>query len=728
MALISESKHIRVQTALGDALGLVKLEGTEGVSQLFRFDLELRSEDTDIDPNQLVGAEAAVVLGLRDQGERFFHGVLSEFRHVGHRTRHSHYRARMRPWLWLLTRRRNCRAYQDKTVPDILQSLLGEYGYPLQLHLSRSYRTWHYCVQYRETDFAFVSRLMEQEGIYYYFEHEADRHKLVLCDAVVNHDPMPGFETIPHRSPGTSANSHVREQFWQEQIWDWEVGWQVHSGAFAHRDYNFTSPSSDLETKASAPRGHSQAEIEVYDYPGEYADSGEGQDYADTRMEELAANHQSATGRTDCRGIAPGHTFTLEDHRRADQNREWLCLEASYEMDAGESEATDRRTGPQFQARFRAIPADQQYRPPRTTPRPVVEGPQTAVVCGSGEIDVDEYARVPVRFHWYRSEGPMGNTSSVYIRVSQLHAGRNFGGIDIPRVGEEVIVSFLEGDPDQPIVTGRVYNADNMPPYELPANKTQSGVKTRSTEGGGEDNFNEIRFEDKIGAEEMYLHAEKDQNTVVENNQGIVVGVDREEHIGQDRLLTVGRDKTEEVAANKTIEVGGMHEETIGASQTISVGANLSESVAQNYSETVGIAMQINVGGVMSINVGAAHNLSVGGASIEGVGGSKSESIGGSKTSAVAKGLITNVGAKRESTVAKDDETKIGGQYRLEAAKEGIIQAKKLQFAAKDEILLKCGKAEILMKKSGDITIKGKKMTLKASSNMILKGSTIKEN
>jgi type VI secretion system secreted protein VgrG len=351
----------------------------------------------------------------------------------------------------------------------------------------------------------------------------------------------------------------------------------------------------------------------------------------------------------------------------------------------------------------------------------MVQGPQTAIVVGpSGdEIYTDKYGRVKVSFHWDRYSKSDEN-SSCWVRVAQVWAGTKWGGIQIPRIGQEVIVEFLEGDPDQPIITGRVYNNDNMPPYDLPAEATQSGIKSRSTKGGNADNFNEIRFEDKKGEELVYFHAEKDQGIIVEN--------DRAEFVGRDRSLEVGRDKSEKIDRNKTIQVASVHNEKIGKSMYVTIGSTLTESVGINYAETVGGAMELTVGGALAITVGAAMAETVGGAKTESIGGLKSETIAKNKTMNIGGNLTEKVDKNGDIEYVKDFIHKVGGKRDESVTKEYILKAKKIQLAADDQIHIKTGKAEIIMKKNGDITIKGKKINIKGSGDVIVKGSKIKEN
>jgi type VI secretion system secreted protein VgrG len=398
-----------------------------------------------------------------------------------------------------------------------------------------------------------------------------------------------------------------------------------------------------------------------------------------------------------------------------------------------------------FRSGFTALNSRQDFRPPRSTVKPIVQGPQTAIVVGpSGdEIYTDKYGRVKVQFHWDRY-GKKDEHSSCWVRVSHPWAGKNWGFIAIPRIGQEVIVEFLEGDPDQPIITGRVYNAEQMPPYDLPANMTQTGIKTRSSKGGGVANFNELRFEDKKGSEQLFIHAEKNQDIEVENDETHWVGHDRSKTVDHDELvhvkhdrneqvdnnetIVIGVDQSETVGRNRIVQIGANHSETIGAAMSIVVGANLTETVAVNYAETVGGAMELTVGAALAITVGAAMAETVGGAKTETVGVSKSESVGSDRTLTVGSNVTESVGGNQTVSVGKDLKETIAGQHVVEVTKEAMVQAKKVQIVADDEISLKTGDAEIIMKKNGDITIKGNKITVKGSGDVIIKGSKVLAN
>ncbi len=571
---------------------------------------------------------------------------------------------------------------------------------------------------------------MEQEGIYYYFTHEEGKHTLNLADSSSSHSPLEDGADIDYHP---LSESEVHDEVC---INSWFFSQKIQPGTCVLTDYDFKLPKLALEVDAKIAKDHSESEYEIFDYPGEYVASSDGDNYVRTRIEELHTQHAQAQGQGNVRRMECGALFNLAKFTREDQNREYLLVSVTHNYQGDDFEAGSGGSS-SYTNGFSVVASDVVFRPARMTAKPAVQGPQTAVVVGPGgeEIYTNEHGQVKLQFHWDRY-GTSDENSSCWVRVSQLWAGKTWGGIHIPRIGQEVIVEFLEGDPDRPIVTGRVYNGDQTPPYELPANKTQSGIKSRSSQGGSGANFNEIRFEDKMGEEEMYIHAEKDQNTIVENDQGtlvqhdqtIRVDNDRAESIGRDRRLEVERDKYEEVIRNKSIHVVGVHSEAIDASMNIIVGSSLTETVAINYAETVGASMELTVGAALAISVGGAMSEVVAGSKSEAIGGAKSENIGGKNSLNVGSDLSETIEKNRTIEVGADVKETIGGLYKGAVKKEYTLDAKKIQIIAKDEIKFKTGKAEIVMKKNGDITISGKKITIKGSGDVIIKGSKIKAN
>jgi type VI secretion system secreted protein VgrG len=580
------------------------------------------------------------------------------------------------------------------TVPDIIEDVFKYYGFnDYKLKLTATYPKWEYCVQYRETDFNFVSRLMEQEGIYYYFEHEDGKHTLVLADSISAHNPFPGYEDVTFYELEKGAAG-------REVITDWTMEKEVQPVASALQDFDFKKPKTSLLSSSNVSRQYGKAEYEMYDYPGDYLDHGEGQRLADVRLNEFQSQYEVLYGKATARGLVTGCTFKLKNHPRKDQNREYLITGVKLQADAGEfaSGGSAGGEGEFFSCNLTAIDKSQQFRPERLTPKPTVQGPQTAIVVGpkGEEIYTDEHARVKVHFHWDRHDKSDEN-SSCWIRVSQHWAGKTWGSIHIPRIGQEVMVEFLEGDPDRPIITGRVYNADQVPPYDLPANKTQSGIKSRSSKGGAAPNFNEIRFEDLKGSEQLYIHAEKNQDNVVENDETTKVGHDRTENVGNNENITIGKDRTENVGNDETINISGNRTETVTKDESITINGGRTEQVAKD------------------------ENITINGGRTENVSKDESITIGGGRTEEVSKDESVTVGGGRTVSVAKDDSLSVG---------------KNLTIDAGDSISITTGNASITMKKDGTISISGKDIQIegsgaidaKASKNITMKGQKILQN
>jgi type VI secretion system secreted protein VgrG len=528
----------------------------------------------------------------------------------------------------------------------------------------------------------------------------------------------------------------VREDV--DHVSTWSFSREIQPGAYALDDYNFKTPSVDLLAKRNdkLPAGGSTGEI--YDYPGRYADAGEGKHYVQVRLEELHADYELARGDTNARGLGAGELFKLTGYPRTEQNREYLVVAASHHLEYSDYESLDAGSPSSYDCSFTALSSKVAFRPRRLTPKPVVQGVQPALVVGpSGdEIYTDDYGRVKVHFYWDRHDKKNEN-SSCWVRVCHPWAGKNWGMIHIPRIGQEVIVDFLEGDPDCPIITGRVYNAEQMPPWALPGNMTQSGILTRSSKGGTAANANAIRFEDKKGSEQLWTHAEKNQDSEVENDESHWVGHDRTKTVDHDETTHIKHDRTETVDNNETI--------TIGANRTITVGKNESASVALQRTHNVGVNETINVGAAQQNTIGAAQTNTIGAAqaNIIGanqstkVGGDRSIDVGGNQTATVAGDHSGTISGNLSMTVSGDETRAVSGGRTTSVDKDDALNVtKNLSITAGESVTITTGDASISMKKDGTITIKGKdimvqgsgKIEVKASSDVVIKGSKVGVN
>ncbi len=630
MLFTQSTRLAQISSPLGpDVLLLKNMGGGEELGHLFDYELQLTSNDAAIDLNQLLGKPMSLSLQLSDGGERHFHGIVSRCSQNVDLGQFASYQVTLRPWLWLLSRTSDCRIFQNLSIPQIIKQVFRDLGFSdFEDALSQPYREWEYCVQYRENSFDFVSRLMEQEGIYYFFRHEKDRHVLVLADAYGAHSTVPGYDSVPYYP----RDEQQRER---DHIFDWHLAQEVQPGSLELNDYDFQRPSARIDVRSAMPRPHTAGDYPLYDYPGTYVQSQDGEHYARTRIEALQSLHERVELSGNARGLGAGHLFSLSGFSRQDQNREYLIVGARYYIVQESLESGGGGGGAQFESGLTCIDAQQSFRPLADTHRPVVKGPQTAIVVGpSGEeIWTDQFGRVKVHFYWDRHDQSNEN-SSCWIRVSQAWAGKNWGSMQIPRIGQEVIVSFLEGDPDRPIITGRVYNAEQSVPYDLPANATQSGMKSRSSKGGSPANFNEIRMEDKKGLEQLYIHAERNQDIVVEVDESHSVGHDRNKSVGRDETVTIGSTRLRAVGELDILVVGGKKTDSISQSYVIEVGENLrlvcGESVLElNASGQINLTgkqisfyasgdAEFNTGGVLHLNNGGSAGASPEGQGIKG--------------------------------------------------------------------------------------------------------------
>jgi type VI secretion system secreted protein VgrG len=736
------ARPIELTTPLGpDVLLFRAMHGHEELGRLSDFDLSVLSTQGDIKPGDLLAKSVTVSVLLRDGGYRYFNGYVTRFAQGGMVGRYYEYRMILRPWLWFLTRTADCKIFpENATVKDILETVFTTHSTDAHSFANGNIgaTTREYCVQYRETDFNFVSRLMEEEGIYYYFEHGEGQHVMKLADSYSDHKALP-HATIPYYPPHQQTHSD------EEYIHAWTFTQSIQPGAVALNDYDFIKSRADLTVKANLLESHDLADYEVFDYPGEYTSTADGDRYARARVDEFHTEFDRAQAECNVREIAVGRLFTLINAARLDQEREYLIVAADYTL-RDNSYETSADEGTAYLCSFTAMPSRQQFRPARITPEPKVQGPQNALVVGPAgqEIWCDAYGRVKVQFYWDRY-GTKDQNSSCWIRVSHPWAGAQWGMVALPRIGQEVLVDFIEGDPDRPIITGRVYNDAQMPPYTLDINKTQTGIKTRSSQGGGAANFNEIRFEDMKGSEQLFIHAEKNQDIEVENDETHWVGHDRTKTIDNDETTHVKHDRTETVDNNETITIHGnrtetvdknetitVHQnrtETVDANETISVGGNRTRTVSGNETVTVTLMRTHTVGVNEAITVGAAQEVTVGAAQTVTVGAVQTNTIGANRN--------VDVGANESMTVGGDESRSVtGGRTTSIGADDTLTVAKNLVIDAGDSITIKTGSASISMAKDGTITIKGKDITIdgsgkinaKASSDIVMKGSKILQN
>lgn len=547
------NKSIWVTTPLGpEALLFERMTGHEELGRPFEYEVTVLSPNAAVNAESLLGQSITVSMQLSATEVRHFNGIVTQFSHAGSDVNYTRYTMTLESRLALLNRTNDCRIFQNVSALDAIKTIFREHGIPFAESLNDSYRQWEYLVQYRESSFNFVSRLMEQEGIYYYFKHEEGHHTLVLADPLSTLDPLPGYDEVSYL-PGEETDRGD-----EDHLDLWHESWHMTSGAVSSRDFDFTKPMSDLTVSAQSPAlNHPYNDLEIYDPPGEYETVGEGENVVRSRLESLQAGALRVEAGGNARGIQIGALFRRGGLFLTDVDpKKYLPISLSHTLAVSHYASGGGEGEHDYRCSVIAIDSERPFRTPATTTKPVVLGPQTAIVVGKAgeEIWTDQFGRVMVQFHWDRV-GKKDENSSCWVRVSQAWAGSTWGAMHIPRIGQEVIVDFLEGDPDHPIITGRVYNGDKMPPYDLPSNKTQSGIKSRSTKGGGPSNFNELRFEDKKGSEEVYLQAEKNYEILVKNDEHRIVGHDRTEEVKNDETITIDGNRTETVHK----EIGRAH-------------------------------------------------------------------------------------------------------------------------------------------------------------------------
>jgi type VI secretion system secreted protein VgrG len=652
------TRPAQFSSSLKDQVELYSMTGREQLGRLFTYEVDLLSTDDSLDLSALLGQPASVQVQRNDHGVREFTGYVTQFSLVGEHGNYTRYRATLRPWLWFLGQNRNCRIFQGQTVPEIIKTLLSEHGLgEVSSKLDGTYHKWEYLVQYRESDLSFITRLMEHEGIYYFFTHADGKHKLVLADSIHAHPTPEAYKhTGVHYHPASSA----REAQQNDILDTWVLSRQIRQGHVTLRDFNFTYPQP-FDDQRNAPLKMQNATYELYDYPGvinqltvkEAKEAAAA--LAEIRVEEQQADYDTTRGGGPIRGLGVGDVFSLTNFPREDQNKSHkdkahLIVSASYSITVAEFESNIvEGAQPVFRFELSAIDSKQPYRLPRITPKPIVEGPQTATVVGDPKQEVwtDEYGRIKLKFHWDRS--PVRDQgASCWVRVSQAWAGHGWGNIHVPRINQEVIVQFLDGDPDRPIVTGCVYNKEQPAPYGKDQLVSQSGWKSHSTPGGGADNFNEIRFEDKKGSEELHVQAEKDMTTLIKH--------DRTTNILRNDTLNITGDQFIKIHGNLSMIVEGVTEKD-----------NPDKKKPVKSSLGVTGAHRIDASDTIDIQAPNKITLTVGGSTITMTPGSITISAGGSTVAVDA-----NVFAKSKG----EAQMKLDANGLMKSAGGAIVELK----------------------------------------------------
>ena len=678
-----EQRRIGIVTPLGtDELLLTGIEGTEQISKPFHYQVSMLSENPSLDAKKIVGQNVTANLTDSDDKPKYINGVVRKFSNRGRGDRGSVYTAEIVPWLWLLTRNSDCRIFQEMTVPQIIEKVFQSHQFnDFNLSgLQGQYNPLEYCVQYRETDFQFVSRLMENEGIFYYFNHKEDKHVLMLGDDASAYQECKDSEIQFSGSLGMENLNN--------QIVSWEHSYEFRSGRVASKDFEFKSPTQPMlakdQTNEKIVRLDGNTNYELYDYPGEYGSRSDGDRRVRLRMQEEETAHNVVKGESKCRSFSPGYKFTITEHNNTEEEgKSFVVTSVQHKASAG-GYVTGAKEPEGYKNKFECIPAEVTYRPARVTPKPRITGPQSAVVVGpqGEEIYTDEHGRVKVQFHWDRY-GQYDDKSSCWMRVSQNMAGKKWGAINIPRIGHEVIVEFMEGDPDRPIVTGRVYNGEATPPYDLPAHKTMSTVKSNSSKGG--QGFNEIRMEDKKDQEQLFIHAQKDMDIrvlndryeTILNNRHLQVKVDKIEHVENNRNEKVDADHMEEIGKDRHLTVKGKQAISIDGSHSLVVKDDVIEEFKANHSHQVtgdyylkGSNIVIEGMSNVTIKVGGSYiAIEAGGIKIGTTGEIALESTGALS----AKGTAGVTVESPAQTEIKGTQTTVNGSA-MTVIKGGIVQ------------------------------------------------------
>ncbi|WP_429059097.1 type VI secretion system Vgr family protein [Aeromonas jandaei] len=634
---------------------LAGLEGDEGLSQLFEYKVKVLSPKGELLAHDWLGEPLTVLLPYgMPQKMRILHTHICSFRRIADQARMSCYELVLRPWLWFSTCTSDCRIFQNQTVLEVLKVVLAKYPGEVEWLTTESYTSLEYCVQYGETDFEFVSRLLEDAGLYYFFKHSIEGHRLVICDSMSVHKSLEDHEVFRWR---------ISDDHFFSSLWNWELEENLCSGRVISADFDFTKANtreaSVLQADATVAMAHAQASYEHYRYPGNFKDLAAGEAAAKIQLEAIHAEQQLVSAHSCAPYLLPGACFDLDEHPDDSQNVQYLIVYAHLRAEC--SLSNYGVSSPSFSCRLKAIRSNARYRPELRTPRPKIFGPQTAFVAGKeGEpLWVDEFGRIKIQFHWDRSKQNNENCSC-WVRVAQAWAGQRWGAIFLPRVGQEVLVEFLDGNPDRPLVTGSLYNGGMLPPYELPAQVARSGIKSQSL--GAEDIYNELRFDDKDGAEQLFFHAGRNQDVIVRNDAMTTIGHDHHLKVGASSFCKVIKDAHE--------QIGGDHNRQVTADHSLEVGGDNILQVKGEYSQDIAEDHYSLVGGSYSLDISADSEIKVGGKLKLGAG--SSVDIKGSQTITLEAGQTLTLKAGSSALVLGPKGVSINGALVTIDAKDKV--------------------------------------------------------
>lgn len=673
-----ENRHLRIQTGLGnDVLLLRRLSGVEGVSRLFLFELDLLSHNGNINALNIVGDNVSISIQPGEGAARYINGFVKSFQYSGLEKRGLYaYRAEVVPWFWFLSKRTDCRVFQNKNVKDIVEFIFKELGFfDYVFALMEVHKPLEYCVQYNESDLDFISRLLEQEGIYYFIEHQPDKNILHLSDSPHHYADL---------SPGSAQHSSgIRRD---EYIRLWQHKYEYCSGAFAQTDFDYEKSTQSLLTQTTTQlKLKNNSSFPQFAYPGSYRDSDQGTSLTKLRMQQEELNHERATGTSNIHGFEVGKKFTFKSEEAvADHNKSYVITEiqhTAYNPSFLESESTE----PAYSNQFVCIPANTPFRPAFNTPKPRIDGVQTAVIVGPAgdEIYTDQQGRVKVQFHWDRY-GKKDETSSCWVRVATQWAGAKWGSITIPRLGQEVVVTFINGDPDQPLIIGSVYNSANNPPYGLPENKSMMGMKSRSSKGGDGGTYNELVIDDKKDAEEFRINAQKNYN------------------------MKIGKDASRHTVGNTTTKVDGNASTAVAGDTSHSTGGNDSFNVSGNRTAAVKGNQESTIQGNSTSTIVGNSDESINGKSSLTVGGNNTQSFGANQEISIGTNQTLSVGVNQETTVGANQTLQIGGKQEISALAQSVsistnaeLSALQISQSGMTQISLSVGPSSITITPAG---------------------------
>ncbi|WP_290004306.1 type VI secretion system Vgr family protein [Faucicola atlantae] len=713
-------RNLQIQSPYGKGLEIKQLEGIEGISQLYVYQLTLTSKDPNLS-NQGIGQSLTISIDA-EQTTRHLSGIITDFGYLHEdpdELDYHLYTCTVRPSLWYLSQRIDSRVFVDKNIIDIATTLLNDMGINYQNNCQNSYRNYGHSTQYQETSLDYLSRLFEQEGIYYYFEHSAGNHTLILSDNNAQQHPIMGKTTLPYHSKYIHAGTPD-----QAYLDSWQHTDHLNTKQVSVNDYNYQMAKTKLTASGSTHDLGGQT-TEQYDFYTNFKDPAQASHYKTIRTEDHKAQSQIINASGNVLTIAPGYTFSLERHPHQASNSEYLITQAHYHFqEAGNTTGQDLSY---YRIDFTAIPKAHQYRAPRITAKPRMLGTQAATITGPAgeEVYTNAYGDIKLQFHWDRY-GPMNEKSSDWIRVIQGSAGGGFGSINTPRIGEEVLVDFINGDSDRPIVVGRLYNSANPPPWGFPASAKKSGIKSKSF-NSPLSNFNELMFDDTAGTELVNFQAQKDLTSLIKHDETRTVNHDRTTTIDNDETVMVKGNRTETVKQNETITIEQNRTETVQQNETITIQQNRTETVEQNETITINANRTESVKGNESISITGNRTKSVTGNETVAITGNqnvnvsqnKSESVSQSRSISVTQNQSNSVGINHAHTVGENLSQTVG-QNLQQSAGQTITSSAGTTYviSAGDQIVLSVGSASLVMTSGGAIQLNGTTIEIGGSGNI----------